>query len=57
MSTLVEIGKTRNCMKTLRSAGVVCPHKFSFFHTNSRFSTQILVFPISTCVDITVYQH
>ena len=36
ISTLVKIGKTRNCMKTLRPAGV---------------------FPISTRVDITVYQH
>ena len=38
-----EIGKTRNCVKTLRPSGVVFP--------------QFLVFPISTRVDITVYQH
>ena len=41
----MKIGKTRNCVKTLRPAGVV------------RVSTQFLVFPISTRVDITVYQH
>ena len=41
ISTLVKIGKTRNCVKTLRPAGVA----------------QFLVFPISTRVDITVYQH
>jgi hypothetical protein len=46
ISTLVEIGKTRNCVKTLRpNSGVVFPHNFS-----SRF-------PNSTRVDITVYQH
>ena len=28
---LVTIGKTRNCVKTLRPAGVVFPHNFSFF--------------------------
>ena len=39
----MEIGKTRNCVKTLRPSGCV--------------STQCLVFPISTSVDITVYQH
>ena len=31
ISTLVKIGKTRNCVKTLRPAGVVFPHNFSFF--------------------------
>ncbi len=31
ISTLVEIGKTRNCVKTLRPSGVVFPHNFSFF--------------------------
>jgi hypothetical protein len=30
ISTLVEIGKTRNCVKTLRPLGVVFPHNFSF---------------------------
>jgi hypothetical protein len=30
ISTLVEIGKTRNCVKTLRPSGVVFPHNFSF---------------------------
>ena len=44
MSTLVEIGKTRNCVKTLRSPPF-----------GRRVSTQFLVFPISTSVDITVY--
>jgi hypothetical protein len=39
------IGKTRNCVKTLHPSGVVFPHNFS------------IVFPISTRVDITVYQH
>jgi hypothetical protein len=29
-STLVEIGKTQNCVKTLRLPGVVLPHNFSF---------------------------
>ena len=28
---IVKIGKTRNCVKTLRPAGVVFPHNFSFF--------------------------
>ena len=37
ISTLVKIGKTRNCGR--------------------RVSTQFLVFPISTPVDITLYQH
>ena len=31
MSALVKIGKTRNCVKTLRPEGVVFPHNFSFF--------------------------
>ena len=31
ISTLVKIGKTRNCVKTLHPAGVVFPHNFSFF--------------------------
>ena len=31
ISTLVKIGKTRNCVKTLRPSGVVFPHNFSFF--------------------------
>ena len=31
ISTLVKIGKTRNCVKTLCPAGVVFPHNFSFF--------------------------
>jgi hypothetical protein len=26
----VEIGKTRNCVKTLRPSGIVFPHNFSF---------------------------
>ena len=40
-----KIGKTRNCVKTLRPAGRPC------FHTIFSF------FPISTRVDLTVYQH
>jgi hypothetical protein len=39
----VEIGKTRNCVKTLRPSGVVFPHNFEFSQ-----------FPL---VLITVYQH
>ena len=31
ISTLVKIGKTRNCVKTRRPAGVVFSHNFSFF--------------------------
>ena len=44
MSTLVEIGKTRNCAETRRPHGRVFSHKFR-------------VFPIFTSVDITVYQY
>ena len=43
ISTLVEIGKTRNCENSPPFG--------------RRFSTQFLVLPISTRVDITVYQH
>jgi len=38
-STLVEIGKTQNCVKTLRH----------------RVFSQFLIFPIFTCVGTTVY--
>ena len=43
-TTLMKIRKTQNLMKTLRPAG-----KLAF--------TQILVFPVSTPVDITAYQN
>ena len=39
----MEIGKTRNCVETRRPQGGVFSHNF--------------VFPISTRVDITVYQY
>ena len=45
ISTLAKIGKTRNCM---------CENTPP---CGRRVSTQFLVFPISTRVDITVYQH
>ena len=45
ISTRVEIGKTRNCV-----AGNTTPEGRSVF-------TQFRVFPISTSVDITIYQY
>ena len=45
ISTQLEIGKTRNCVETRRPQGGV------------RVFTQFRVFPISTSVDITVYQY
>jgi hypothetical protein len=37
---LVEIGKTRNCVKTLHPSGVVFPHNFSF----SQFALVLILY-------------
>ena len=51
ISTLVEIGKTRNCAKTFRTHGVVFPLNFSF----SQFPRMLIYNRISTLKMFYIY--